>query len=52
MKTSSQIVVLAPVSKDNNLQDVCKTKGASYFLEKVDGWHTTILGIFQGTPPA
>jgi CheY-like chemotaxis protein len=51
MQANSQIIVLAPISKDNNLQDVCKTKGASYFLEKVDGWHNTILGIYMGEEP-
>jgi CheY-like chemotaxis protein len=51
MHANSQIIVLAPISKDNNLQEVCKAKGASYFLEKVDGWHNTILGIYMGEEP-
>jgi CheY-like chemotaxis protein len=51
MQANSQIVVLAPVSKDNNLQDVCRTKGAAFFLEKVDGWHNTILSIYMGESP-
>jgi CheY-like chemotaxis protein len=51
LKTNSQIIVLAPISKDNNLNEVCRTKGASHFLEKVDGWHNTILGIYMGEEP-
>lgn len=51
LQSKSQIIVLAPISKDNNLHEVCKTKGASHFLEKVDGWHNTILGIYMGEEP-
>lgn len=45
------IIVLSPPCKDQSLQDACLGKGANYFLEKTDGWHETLLALYQGEPP-
>lgn len=45
---STDIVVLAPPVKDRNLREVCRSKGASVFLEKGDGWHKQIIQYFLG----
>lgn len=44
----TQIMVLGPPSKDNNMRELCKSKGASVFLEKAEKWHETILKYYQG----
>ncbi len=45
---NTQLMVLAPPSKDKSLRDLCKSKGASLFLEKTERWHETILKYYQG----
>ncbi len=42
------IVVLAPPSKDRSIKEICKTKGADVFIEKVDGWHKSIVDFYLG----
>ena len=46
-QTLTHIIVLAPPCKDQNLQGRCIAKGATHFLEKVDGWQKSILGIYR-----
>lgn len=47
-KIESQIIVLAPPSKDKAVSDLCKAKGATLYLEKIEGWHKTVLQFYQG----
>lgn len=47
-----EIIILSPPCKDQSLQDTCLNQGANYFLEKIDGWHETLLAVYQGEPPA
>lgn len=44
----TQIIVLAPLTKDKTIRERCKAKGATFFLEKVEGWHKIILKYYQG----
>lgn len=46
--TPTEIIVLSPPCRDQNLQETCLNQGAKHFLEKVDGWHNTILSIYAG----
>ncbi|HEY9687903.1 MAG TPA: response regulator [Coleofasciculaceae cyanobacterium] len=48
----TQVMVLAPQSKDNSIKERCKGKGAAFFLEKMEGWHKTILQYYHGEIPA
>lgn len=50
---NTQIIVLAPISKDKKgLSELCKAKGATFFLEKGEQWHTAILKYYQGEIPS
>lgn len=44
----TQLIVLAPSSKDKQIKERCKLKGATFFLEKMEGWHKTIIKYFEG----
>ncbi len=46
-QTLTHVIVLAPPCKDQNLQGRCIAKGATHFLEKMDGWQKSILGIYR-----
>jgi CheY-like chemotaxis protein len=48
----TQVMVLAPQTKDSSIKERCKGKGAAFFLEKMEGWHKTILQYYHGEIPA
>ena len=45
---NTQILILAPQVKDKGVRELCKSKGATFFLEKQEGWHKTILQYYAG----
>ncbi len=48
-KIKTDTIVLSPPSrKDKHLRDLCKSKGATIFLEKNEGWYNLILEYYQG----
>lgn len=44
----TQIMVLAPPSKEKGFRERSKSRGATFFLEKTENWHETILRYYQG----
>jgi CheY-like chemotaxis protein len=44
----TQMIVLAPMSKDKSIREQCAAKGATIFLEKMEGWHQLILQYYKG----
>lgn len=48
-KIKTDTIVLSPPSrKDKHMRDLCKSKGATIFLEKNEGWYNLILEYYQG----
>ena len=44
---STNIVVLATPSRDKNLKELCKNRGAAVFLSKAEGWHKKVIELFS-----
>jgi CheY-like chemotaxis protein len=46
----TSIVVLATPIKEKrlDLKEICKQRGASFFLEKTEGWHQRVIDFFTG----
>lgn len=45
---ATDIIILAPSSKDKSLRDKCINHGANLYLEKAEGWHNTIAQFYLG----
>lgn len=45
---STEILIISSPTKEKKLKDLCKTKGASCYLEKTEGWHKRIIDFCLG----